>query len=50
MKKSTRTAKLSLNHETVKLLKAHTLTQVAGGIDVTKVVACPIGTAQTDCG
>jgi hypothetical protein len=50
MKKSNTTAKLKLTRETLKLLQDARLKQAVGGVEVTRNVACPIGTAQTDCG
>lgn len=50
MKKSTRTAKLTLNRETVKVLKADGLKLVGGGIEITRVVACEATTGQVACG
>jgi len=51
MKKSITPLKLTLNRETLKLLKGNSLNRIVGGGPTpTLEVACPEHTAKVDCG
>lgn len=50
MKKSNARKKLALTSETLKVLESHSLRHVAAGVERTRDVPCPAGTAKVDCG